>query len=63
METNLKSGLHVNRHPFSITSAPGDDYLSVHIRVLGDWTKKLRALFSEVPLLPFFPPYYINATD
>ncbi|CAH2073703.1 unnamed protein product [Thlaspi arvense] len=35
-------------HPFSITSAPGDEYLSVHIRVLGDWTKQLRLLFSEV---------------
>ncbi|KAJ7957141.1 Respiratory burst oxidase-like [Quillaja saponaria] len=34
-------------HPFSITSAPGDDYLSVHIRVLGDWTRQLRAKFSE----------------
>ncbi|KAH0907757.1 hypothetical protein HID58_039584 [Brassica napus] len=41
-------------HPFSITSAPGDEYLSVHIRVLGDWTKQLRQLFSEVckPRLP-----------
>ncbi|ESQ32516.1 hypothetical protein EUTSA_v10003619mg [Eutrema salsugineum] len=35
-------------HPFSITSAPGDDYLSVHIRTLGDWTRKLRTVFSEV---------------
>ncbi|OMO79650.1 Cytochrome b245, heavy chain [Corchorus capsularis] len=35
-------------HPFSITSAPGDDYLSVHIRQLGDWTQALRKLFSEV---------------
>ncbi|KAE9587363.1 putative NAD(P)H oxidase (H(2)O(2)-forming) [Lupinus albus] len=35
-------------HPFSITSAPGDDYLSVHIRTLGDWTRSLRAKFSEV---------------
>ncbi|KAG2333384.1 hypothetical protein Bca52824_004564 [Brassica carinata] len=34
-------------HPFSITSAPGDDYLSVHIRGLGDWTNKLRSIFSE----------------
>lgn len=48
METKLNIGLHINRHPFSITSAPGDDYLSVHIRVLGDWTKELRSLFSEV---------------
>ncbi|KAJ4728925.1 putative Respiratory burst oxidase [Melia azedarach] len=35
-------------HPFSITSAPGDDCLSVHIRTLGDWTQQLRAVFSEV---------------
>ncbi|XP_070033951.1 respiratory burst oxidase homolog protein D-like isoform X2 [Nicotiana tomentosiformis] len=35
-------------HPFSITSAPGDDYVSIHIRTLGDWTSKLRAVFSEV---------------
>ncbi|KAH9770380.1 respiratory burst oxidase [Citrus sinensis] len=35
-------------HPFSITSAPDDDYLSVHIRTLGDWTRQLRTVFSEV---------------
>ncbi|KAF8118734.1 hypothetical protein N665_0002s0047 [Sinapis alba] len=35
-------------HPFSITSAPGDEYLSVHIRGLGDWTNKLRSIFSEL---------------
>ncbi|KAL4189479.1 hypothetical protein AMTRI_Chr08g165590 [Amborella trichopoda] len=35
-------------HPFSITSAPGDDYLSVHIRTLGDWTTELRKLFAKV---------------
>ncbi|CAL9165936.1 unnamed protein product [Musa hybrid cultivar] len=33
-------------HPFSITSAPGDDYLSVHIRQLGDWTRELRRVFA-----------------
>lgn len=36
------------RHPFSITSAPGDDYLSVHIRALGDWTRELRDQFAKV---------------
>lgn len=36
------------RHPFSITSAPRDDYLSVHIRTLGDWTRQLKSVFSEV---------------
>ncbi|XP_058099723.1 putative respiratory burst oxidase homolog protein H [Magnolia sinica] len=35
-------------HPFSVTSAPGDDYLSVHIRTLGDWTTELRKLFAMV---------------
>lgn len=35
-------------HPFSITSAPQDDYISVHIRTLGDWTRQLRTVFSEV---------------
>ncbi|CAD7698281.1 unnamed protein product [Ostreobium quekettii] len=28
-------------HPFSITSAPGADHLSLHIRVVGDWTEEL----------------------
>ncbi|KAJ0431271.1 putative NAD(P)H oxidase (H(2)O(2)-forming) [Helianthus annuus] len=35
-------------HPFSITSAPDDDYLSIHIRQLGDWTQELKRVFSEV---------------
>ncbi|KAF2321357.1 hypothetical protein GH714_040429 [Hevea brasiliensis] len=39
-------------HPFSITSAPGDDYLSVHIRTLGDWTRQLKAVFSQVCQAP-----------
>ncbi|XP_050110637.1 putative respiratory burst oxidase homolog protein H isoform X3 [Malus sylvestris] len=34
-------------HPFTITSAPGDDYLSVHIRSLGDWTTELRERFEK----------------
>ncbi|PSS11362.1 Respiratory burst oxidase protein like [Actinidia chinensis var. chinensis] len=34
-------------HPFSITSAPGDGYLSIHIRQLGDWTQELKRVFSE----------------
>ena len=28
-------------HPFTITSAPGDPFVSVHIRVVGDWTEAL----------------------
>ncbi|KAG7536840.1 Ferric reductase NAD binding domain [Arabidopsis suecica] len=39
-------------HPFSITSAPQDDYLSVHIKSLGDWTKVIKGVFSEVSMPP-----------
>ncbi|CAK9314461.1 unnamed protein product [Citrullus colocynthis] len=35
-------------HPFSITSAPGDDYLSLHIRKAGDWTEELVNRFEKV---------------
>ncbi|KAK9279482.1 hypothetical protein L1049_013161 [Liquidambar formosana] len=34
-------------HPFSITSAPEDAYLSVHIRTLGDWTTELKNRFTQ----------------
>ena len=30
-------------HPFTLTSAPAEDIVSVHIRVVGDWTKALAA--------------------
>ncbi|KAH7423283.1 hypothetical protein KP509_12G047600 [Ceratopteris richardii] len=35
-------------HPFSITSAPDDDTISVHIRSAGDWTTAMRNLFSKI---------------
>lgn len=35
-------------HPFYVTSAPIDDYISIHIRTLGDWTTRLKIIFSEV---------------
>ncbi|KAH9322314.1 hypothetical protein KI387_016953 [Taxus chinensis] len=35
-------------HAASVTrAAPGDDYVSVHIRTLGDWTRELKRVFSE----------------
>ncbi|KAJ3688508.1 hypothetical protein LUZ61_017672 [Rhynchospora tenuis] len=34
-------------HPFTITSAPGEDNLSMHIRCRGDWTSSLRSIFAE----------------
>ncbi|OEL37753.1 Respiratory burst oxidase-like protein C [Dichanthelium oligosanthes] len=35
-------------HPFCITSAPQDNYVSVHIRTLGDWTRELKNVFSKL---------------
>ncbi|XP_074560543.1 respiratory burst oxidase homolog protein E-like [Curcuma longa] len=43
-------------HPFSITSAPGDDYLSVHIRTNGDWTQELKRIFIE----NYFTPHSVG---
>ncbi|KAJ8752754.1 hypothetical protein K2173_007064 [Erythroxylum novogranatense] len=37
-------------HPFSLTSGPRDDHLSVHIRALGDWSYQLYSLFQEATL-------------
>lgn len=30
-------------HPFTLTSAPEEDYISVHIRIVGDFTRELAA--------------------
>ncbi|KAE8683952.1 respiratory burst oxidase-like protein A-like isoform X2 [Hibiscus syriacus] len=37
-------------HPFSLTCGPEDDYLSVHIRTLGDWSYQLYGLFREAKI-------------
>ncbi|XP_053554940.1 NADPH oxidase 1 [Bombina bombina] len=34
-------------HPFTMTSAPEEDFFSVHIRSAGDWTEKLIDLFQQ----------------
>lgn len=38
-------------HPFTLTSAPHEDTLSLHIRAVGPWTSRLRELYSEESLL------------
>ncbi|KAJ4713194.1 Respiratory burst oxidase [Melia azedarach] len=50
------------KHPFSLTSGPRDDYLSVHIRTLGDWSYQLYSLFQEKILTGAkeFPKIYID---
>lgn len=34
-------------HPFTLTSAPEEDFFSIHIRVAGDWTEKLIEAFEQ----------------
>ncbi|XP_075064232.1 dual oxidase 1-like [Mixophyes fleayi] len=34
-------------HPFTLTSAPHEDTLSLHIRAVGPWTTRLRELYSS----------------
>lgn len=48
-------------HPFTLTSAPEEDFFSVHIRVIGDWTAALfkafgaeEKAFKELWMLPRF---------
>ncbi|KAG5397005.1 hypothetical protein IGI04_018819 [Brassica rapa subsp. trilocularis] len=37
-------------HPFSITSAPQDEDLSIHIKVAGDWTNALKEVCEPPPV-------------
>lgn len=34
-------------HPFTLTSAPHEETLSLHIRAVGPWTSHLRELYTE----------------
>ncbi|CAM4615393.1 unnamed protein product [Leuciscus chuanchicus] len=36
-------------HPFTMTSAPEEDFFSVHIRSVGDWTEKLISMVEKLP--------------
>ncbi|XP_074530464.1 NADPH oxidase 1 [Halichoeres trimaculatus] len=36
-------------HPFTMTSAPEEDFFSVHIRSAGDWTDKLISIMEQLP--------------
>lgn len=33
-------------HPFTLTSSPHEDYLSLHIRAVGPWTTNLRKTYD-----------------
>lgn len=46
---NVPSASHFQWHPFTITSAPEDDFISVHIRAVGDWTHGVAEAFGIKP--------------
>ncbi|KAJ3588426.1 hypothetical protein NHX12_012019 [Muraenolepis orangiensis] len=46
---NCPSISHLEWHPFTMTSAPEEDFFSVHIRSVGDWTQKLISMVEELP--------------
>lgn len=45
--TSFLNFMH-QRHPFSLTSAPDDEHLSMHIRSLGDWSYQMYSIFQKV---------------
>ncbi|CAN7939038.1 unnamed protein product, partial [Ixodes hexagonus] len=48
-------------HPFTLSSAPHEDNLSVHVRALGPWTINLRTIYdpSSLPDSPY-PKIYLD---
>lgn len=48
-------------HPFTLTSTPSEDTLSVHIRALGPWTSKVREIFDPENLKDqAYPKLYVD---
>ncbi|NXN97737.1 DUOX2 oxidase, partial [Rhinopomastus cyanomelas] len=49
-------------HPFTLTSAPHEDTLSLHIRAVGPWTTRLRELYSpeSLALVGKLPKLYLD---
>ncbi|MBN3306687.1 DUOX2 oxidase, partial [Amia calva] len=49
-------------HPFTLTSAPHEDTLSLHIRAVGPWTTKLRETYSpeSIAELGVYPKLYLD---
>ncbi|EFA78625.1 superoxide-generating NADPH oxidase flavocytochrome [Heterostelium album PN500] len=44
---NCPSIANYEWHPFTITSAPDENYISVHINIVGNWTGKLYKLMNS----------------
>lgn len=43
-------------HPFTLSSSPDEEDLTVHIRSVGPWTRHVRQLYDDsIALKKFFP--------
>ncbi|KAA0724256.1 Dual oxidase 1 [Triplophysa tibetana] len=49
-------------HPFTLTSAPHEETLSLHIRAVGPWTSKLREVYAPEKLqeIKGYPKLYLD---
>ncbi|XP_059143765.1 dual oxidase 1-like [Physella acuta] len=47
-------------HPFTLTSAPHEDTLKLHIRALGPWTWNLRHIFDDDKSSKNYPKLYLD---
>nr|XP_019934398.1 PREDICTED: dual oxidase 1 [Paralichthys olivaceus] len=49
-------------HPFTLTSAPHEETLSLHIRAVGPWTSQLRELYTEESQIELgaYPKLYLD---
>jgi len=50
-------------HPFTITSAPEEDFVSVHIRIVGDWTGDLFNFLNPEKKLGIIQENLLSAPD
>jgi len=50
-------------HPFTITSAPEEDFVSVHIRIIGDWTGDLWNFINPEKKLGVVQENLLSAPD
>uniref|UniRef100_A0A8C3NRC8 Uncharacterized protein n=1 Tax=Geospiza parvula TaxID=87175 RepID=A0A8C3NRC8_GEOPR len=51
-------------HPFTLTSAPEEDFFSIHIRAAGDWTERLIDTFQlETPRVEVDGPFGTASED
>ncbi|KAI8810152.1 ferric reductase NAD binding domain-containing protein [Cladochytrium replicatum] len=72
---NIPEVSRVEWHPFTITSTPEEGFVSIHIRLVGDWTKKASQLLgcyqngiskmnsSQLPTIRIDGPYGAPAED